>query len=175
VHLIGAVAPAKDSRIVDIGGGASRLVDRLLDDGYAHVTVVDVSAAALDAAQARLRDRAGSVTWCVADARQVRLPEEVDVWHDRAVFHFLTEEADRAGYLDSVRRTLRVGGHVVIATFGPAGPERCSGLPVERYDANKLSRVFGQEFVLVRQLVKQHVTPAGTSQEFTYVVLRRVR
>jgi SAM-dependent methyltransferase len=175
VQLIGAVAPAKDSKIVDIGGGASRVVDRLLDDGYTDVTVVDLSAAALDLARARLGDRAGGVTWCVADAREMRLPEEVDVWHDRAVFHFLTEEADRAGYLDSVRKTLRVGGHVVIATFGPGGPERCSGLPVERYDSDKLSRVFGPEFALVSQLVKQHLTPAGTTQEFIYAVLRRVR
>ena len=175
MQLIGAVAPAKVSRIVDIGGGASRLVDHLLDEGYTDVTVVDVSAAGLDLARARLEDRAGSVTWCVADAREVRLPEEVDVWHDRAVFHFLTEEADRAGYLDSVRRALRAGGHVVVATFGPGGPERCSGLPVERYDADKLARVFGPEFELVRQLVKQHLTPAGTTQEFTYAVLRRIR
>lgn len=161
--------------VVDIGGGASRLVDFLLDDGYTNVTVVDVSAAALDLARARLGDRAESVKWCVADAREVHLPGEVDVWHDRAVFHFLTEDADRASYLASVRRTLRIGGHVVIATFGLGGPERCSGLPVERYDADKLSRVFGPEFALVRQLVKQHLTPAGTTQEFTYAVLRRSR
>jgi ubiquinone/menaquinone biosynthesis C-methylase UbiE len=175
VQSIGAVAPAKNSRIVDIGGGASLLVDRLVDAGYTDVTVVDVSAAALDLAKARLADRAKDVKWLVADARHVRLPEEVDVWHDRAVFHFLITEADRAGYLDSVRRALCVGGHVVIATFALGGPERCSGLPVERYDAEKLSRVFGPDFSLVLELTKQHVTPAGTTQEFTYAILRRAR
>ena len=107
--------------------------------------------------------------------RYLRLSEDVDVWHDRAVFHFLTTEADREAYLNSVRRTLRVGGHVVIATFGPAGPEQCSGLEVQRYDADKLSQFFGPEFALLRNLKKQHLTPAGTAQEFTYAVFRRLR
>ena len=151
-ELIGAVAPAKDSRIVDIGGGASLLVDRLLDQGYSDVIVADISEAALDVARARLGDRGDKVTWQVADARHLRLPQQVDVWHDRAVFHFLTEEADRQAYLDSVRGALRVGGHVVIATFGPGGPDRCSGLQVERYDAGKLSEFIGPEFELVRSL-----------------------
>jgi SAM-dependent methyltransferase len=172
--LIGAVASAKDSRIVDIGGGASLLVDRLLDQGYSDVMVVDISAAALDAAQTRLGDRADRVTWQVADARYLRLPQQVDVWHDRAVFHFLTGEADRQAYLDSLRQALRVGGHVVVATFGLEGPERCSGLPVERYDVGKLSEFLGPEFELVRGLQMQHVTPSGAIQEFTYAAFRRV-
>ena len=162
--MIGAVAPSKDSRIVDIGGGASLLVDRLLDRGYSDLTVVDVSEAALDVARARLGDRAGNVRWRAADARYVRLSEDVDVWHDRAVLHFLTGEADRQEYLDSVRSALRVGGHIVIATFGPTGPDRCSGLEVERYDANKLSQFFGPEFALVRTLEKEHLTPGGMAQ-----------
>lgn len=175
MDLIGAVAPAKASRIIDIGGGASLLVDCLLDQGYSDITVVDISEAALEAARARLAGRGDGVTWLAADARFLRLPEEVDVWHDRAVFHFLTEESDRQAYLASVRAALRVEGHVIIATFGPGGPDHCSGLPVERYDADKLAELFGPPFELVRNLQRQHVTPAGTSQEFTYAVFQRVR
>ena len=137
--------------------------------------MADISEAALGVARARLGDCGGQVTWLVADVRYLRLSQKVDVWHDRAVFHFLTEEADRQAYLNSVRGALRVGGHVVIATFGLGGPERCSGLPVERYDAGKLSEHFGSEFELVRSIGKQHVTPAGAIQEFTYAVLRRHR
>lgn len=175
MDLIGAVAPERDSKIVDIGGGASLLVDCLLDGGYKGLNVVDVSGAALEVARARLGDRGGQVTWLVADVREVRLPEQVDVWHDRAVFHFLTEEADRKAYLDAVRGAVRAGGHVIIATFGPGGPERCSGLPVERYDAARLSEFFGSDFKLVRNLERQHVTPGGATQEFTYAVFQRLR
>jgi ubiquinone/menaquinone biosynthesis C-methylase UbiE len=175
LDLIGAVVPAKDSRIIDIGGGASLLVDRLLDEGYNHVMVADISEAALDAARARLGDRGDMATWLTADVRCLRLPEQVDVWHDRAVFHFLTEGADRQAYLDSVRAALRVGGHIVMATFGSGGPDRCSGLPVERYDTVKLSEFFGPDFKLVRNLERQHVTPAGGTQEFSYTVFRRLR
>ena len=175
MDLIGAVAPARQSRIIDIGGGASLLVHCLLDQGYSDLTVLDISEAALEVARARLGDRGDEVTWLAADARSLRLPEEVDVWHDRAVFHFLTEESDRQAYLASVRAALRVGGHVIIATFGPGGPDHCSGLEVERYDADKLAELFGPPFELVQNLQRQHVTPAGTSQEFTYAVLQRVR
>jgi ubiquinone/menaquinone biosynthesis C-methylase UbiE len=175
LDLIGAVAPAKESKIIDIGGGASLLVDCLLDEGYSYVIVVDISEAALDIARAHLGDRGDTVTWLAADVRYLALPEQVDVWHDRAVFHFLTKEADRQAYLDSVRAALRVGGHIVIATFGSQGPERCSGLPVERYNAGRLSEFFGSEFELARSFQKQHVTPTGATQEFTYAVLRRLR
>lgn len=146
-----------------------------MDEGYSELIATDISEAALDVARARLGNRAGRVKWLVADARHLRLSEPVDVWHDRAVFHFLTDEDDRQAYLGSVRAALQVGGHVVMATFGPGGPERCSGLPVERYDADKLSEFFGSDFELVRSLRRQHVTPAGATQEFTYAVLRRLR
>ena len=173
MDLIGAVAPARETRIIDTGGGASLLVDRLLDLGYDQVIVADISEAALDKARARLGDRAGKVTWLVVDARNLRLSPQVDLWHDRAVFHFLTEEADRQGYLDSVRAVLRPGGHVVIASFGPEGPDRCSGLAVERYDAAKIVETFGQGFELLRSFRQLHETPAGTTQQFTYALLRR--
>lgn len=136
--------------------------------------VVDISAAAIDAARTRLGDRACEVTWHVADARDLHLARQVDIWHDRAVFHFLTEEADRQAYLDSLRAALTVGGYVIMATFAPEGPDRCSGLPVERYDAAKLSQFFGPDFRLVRSLERQHVTPAGALQDYTYAVFQRV-
>lgn len=158
-----------------MGGGASSLVDRLLDAGYVHLTVADISPAALEVARARLGDRAGRVSWLVADARGLRLPEPVDVWHDRAVFHFLTEAADQEAYLQGLRAAVRVGGHAVMATFAPDGPERCSGLPVERYDGAALARRFGPGFELVRSFTKAHATPSGGTHSFTYAVLRRVR
>jgi SAM-dependent methyltransferase len=172
--LIRAVAPDNTGTIVDVGGGASLLVDHLLDQGQRGVIVLDVSAAALDQARERLGERQESVTWLVGDARFTRLPQKVDVWHDRAVFHFLTDPADRGAYLESLRGALRVGGYVVIATFGPGGPEQCSGLPVERYDCDKLTAFFGAEFQLVRCFEQQHMTPGGTAQEFTYAVFRRL-
>jgi len=175
LDLIGAVAPARDGAIVDIGGGASLLVDCLLDRGYTQVMVVDVSEAALKVARARLGARGDVVTWVAADARYVRLPTQVDLWHDRAVFHFLTEEADRQPYLDSVRSALRVGGHLILATFALNGPERCSGLPVRRYDPDSMGEFLGPDFELVQSLEREHVTPGGSSQMFTYVVFRRLR
>ena len=175
MDLIGAVAPAKDSAIVDIGGGASLLVDCLLDRGYDHLTVVDVSEAALEVARARLGTRGEAVTWVAADARRVRLPAQVDLWHDRAVFHFLTEEADRRAYLESVRSALKVGGHLVLATFALNGPERCSGLPVQRYDPDSMGEFLGPDFELVQSLEREHVTPGGSGQLFTYAVFRRLR
>ena len=175
MELLAAVAPRKDSKIVDVGGGASSLVDHLLDRGYSQLTVVDISEAALDVARRRLGDRGRRVTWIVGDVRDLRLADQADVWHDRAVFHFLTHEADQVAYLRSLRTTLRVGGHVIIATFGLQGPEWCSGLPVERYDTDKLSRRLGAEFGLVRSLERLHVTPSGAAQQFTYGVFQRRR
>jgi SAM-dependent methyltransferase len=175
LDLIGAVAPARESAIVDIGGGASLLVDCLLDRGYRHLAVVDVSEAALEIARVRLGPRGDGVAWVAADARYVRLPTQVDLWHDRAVFHFLTEEADRQAYLESVRSALRVGGHVILATFALNGPERCSGLPVRRYDPDSMGEFLGPDFELVQSLEREHVTPGGSSQLFTYAVFRRIR
>jgi ubiquinone/menaquinone biosynthesis C-methylase UbiE len=172
--LIGAVAPGADAKIVDVGSGASSLVDRLLESSYTGVVVVDISQAALDVARSRLGDRGGQVTWLVADVRYLCLPHTVDVWHDRAVFHFLTDDADQRAYLQGVRRSLRVGGYVVMATFALDGPERCSGLPVERYDSAKLVRRFGPDFLLVRSFAKAHVTPSGGTQQFSHAVLRRL-
>jgi ubiquinone/menaquinone biosynthesis C-methylase UbiE len=174
LQLIGAVAPPKESRIVDIGGGASTLVDHLLEQGFTRITVVDISDAALRSARARLGAAGDAVTWLVADARTLKLPEQVDLWHDRAVFHFLTASADQEAYLSALWRAVRVGGHVVVATFGAGGPEKCSGLPVQRYDAAALADRLGTAFTAVRAIVKEHRTPSGAAQQFTYGLFRRV-
>lgn len=163
-----------DEAVVDVGGGASRLVDHLLDRGYEHVTVVDLAESALAASRARLGARSDGVTWLAGDVLTIDLGREISVWHDRAVFHFLTEPSQRAAYVARVRATLRGGGHVVIATFGPNGPETCSGLPTCRYDASGLAAEFGDGFECVRSELEQHVSPTGVAQEFVYVVLRRI-
>jgi 2-polyprenyl-3-methyl-5-hydroxy-6-metoxy-1,4-benzoquinol methylase len=166
LRLIREVAPPA-SRIIDVGGGASTLVDDLLDAGYAKLTVLDISEAALDSARARLKDRATSVTWRCADVTAERLPGVTyDVWHDRAVFHFLTDESDRRAYVRTLRRALSPSGHVVIGTFALNGPERCSGLDVVRYDAIGLQRELGEDFVLTASEEPVHVTPAGKEQRF---------
>lgn len=171
--MIGAVALQKDSHIVDIGGGASTLVDELVARGFARITVVDISEAALRVARERVGGGAVGVRWLAADARELTLPEPVDLWHDRAVFHFLTEVADQEAYLQCLRRALAPGGHVVMATFSLSGPQKCSGLPVVRYDADKLARRLGTDFELLRGIQKPHVTPAGGTQDFTYGLFRR--
>jgi len=158
---------------VDIGGGASTLVDQLLARGFTRITVVDVAAAALDVARNRLGRRGDAVGWHVADVRQLDLGEQVDFWHDRAVFHFLTTSTDQEAYLSVLRETLRIGGHAMIATFGLRGPEKCSGLPVQRYDAEKLLDRLGFGFAQRRALERRHVTPSGATQEFTYGLFER--
>ena len=171
--LITQVAPARDASIVDIGGGASTLVDALLASGYTALTVLDLAPAALQHARERVGATAETVTWVAADVLTVDFPAaSVDVWHDRAVFHFLTQPAARAQYLAQVRRALRPGGHVVIATFADDGPTRCSGLEVARYAAPELHAAFGAEFVLEASEREVHVTPSGATQAFTYCVCR---
>jgi SAM-dependent methyltransferase len=171
--LIETFAKAPDARIVDIGGGASRLVDALRGRGFSAVTVLDISAAALERAKERLGADAANVSWVVADATKWRPPEAYDVWHDRAAFHFLVAASDREAYLDSLRRAVKPGGHAIIATFALDGPEKCSGLPVQRYDPAGLSRAVGEDFELVGQQAHRHTTPWGAVQSFQFSVLRR--
>ena len=140
LELIAQVGATSASAIIDIGGGASRLVDNLVERGFEDVTVLDLSGAALEAAKARLGDRAAQVHWIVADVTVWEPLRAYDIWHDRAAFHFLTEDRDRTAYVARLERTLKVGGYAIIAAFAPDGPERCSGLPVVRYDPVSLSR-----------------------------------
>ncbi len=174
LELIAAIAPPPNAAIVDIGGGASRLVDRLVEKGFEAVTVLDLSGAALAAAKVRLGGRAAEVRWLVADATTWEPPQAYDIWHDRAAFHFLTAEPDRTAYVARLRRALKSGGHAIIATFAPDGPERCSGLPVVRYDAASLGRTLGREFELVDTRRQLHATPWGSTQSFQFSVFRHV-
>jgi SAM-dependent methyltransferase len=162
------------SAIIDIGGGASRLVDHLIDRGFGDVTVLDLSEAALDAAKARLGDRAAKVHWIVADATAWEPSRTYDIWHDRAAFHFLTEASDRSAYIVRLERALKVGGLAIIATFAPDGPERCSGLPVMRYDPAGLGETLGPKFKLIDARRHSHATPWGAAQSFQFSVFRRV-
>ena len=161
-------------RIIDVGGGASTLVDHLLDDGFQYVTVLDISEAALEVAQQRLSQRAALVTWMEADITQITLPHhEYDIWHDRAVFHFLTNAQDRQRYVNAVREAVKPGGHIIVATFASDGPDHCSGLEVARYDPESLYNEFGTDFELLDSTHEEHQTPFGTEQKFIYCYCRK--
>jgi SAM-dependent methyltransferase len=167
--LIEAAIPDRVARVIDVGCGASTLVDDLVARGYRDVTVLDVSSAALDIAKARLGERARAVEWRCDDVTTAPMAEQrYDLWHDRAVFHFLTRAEDRAAYVRQVRRCMKTGGHVIIATFGPEGPAKCSGLDVVRYGSDALQAELGPAFRLERHLTDLHETPAGKVQQFTY-------
>lgn len=172
IDLITCVTDPTDA-VVDVGGGASRLVDHLLDLGYRDLTVVDIAPNSLDASRTRLGTRSADVRWVVADATSLDLGRTVRLWHDRAVFHFLIGDDDRRAYVERVRAHLEVDGHVVMATFGPDGPEQCSGLPVRRSDAAGIADAFGPDFELVRDEFETHVSPTGVQQQFQYALLRR--
>jgi 2-polyprenyl-3-methyl-5-hydroxy-6-metoxy-1,4-benzoquinol methylase len=174
LELLDAVGATAKSAVIDIGGGASRLVDALLDRDYGDVTVLDLSEAAIAIAKARLGERAASVSWLVDDVTRWQPSRSYDVWHDRAVLHFLTEASDRTAYAARLTRALRPGGHAIIGTFALDGPERCSGLPVVRYDAAKLSDVLGSAFQLVETRRHDHSTPWGATQRFQFSVFRRL-
>jgi len=171
IHAAGAKA---DSAIIDVGGGASRLVDALIGQRYRDLTVLDVSEIAVAIAKSRLGDRAAAVTWIVADVTHWQPTRRYDLWHDRAAFHFLTEAADRTAYVACLAKALRPGGHAIIGTFAMDGPERCSGLPVVRYDAGRLSAALGSSFVLVDERRHDHRTPWDAVQRFQFSVFRRV-
>lgn len=159
----------RTARIIDVGGGESTLVDDLVAGGWRNLTVLDISRIAIDVTRSRLGANADAVEWVVGDITKADVPADAyDVWHDRAVFHFLTDAADRAMYVEKVRQSVKPGGHVIIGTFGPDGPTKCSGLDVRRYDADSLHREFGRKFYLVDSLKELHETPFGTTQQFLY-------
>jgi SAM-dependent methyltransferase len=174
LSLIEEAEPRRDGAIIDVGGGISPLVDELLAVGYRDVTVLDLAPSAIERARERLGAmRAARVTWLEADVCTAALePARYDVWHDRAVFHFLTDPAARDAYIAQVRRAVRPGGLVLVATFAEDGPTQCSGLDVVRYSATALHGTFGREFRLVRSVREVHVTPWGARQPFTYCVCR---
>ncbi|MDP3795861.1 MAG: class I SAM-dependent methyltransferase [Polaromonas sp.] len=169
LSLIEKAAPDRAMSVMDVGGGESTLVDDLLAAGYRDVSVLDISRAAIDATRQRLGPAGNAVTWWVEDVTRVALPAaRYDVWHDRAVFHFLTDAGQRQAYVRQVMRAVKPGGHVIVATFGPEGPAQCSGLDVVRYDAQGLHGEFGEAFRLVESATEVHQTPSGTTQQFIY-------
>lgn len=171
--LIEKAAASRSASIIDVGGGESTLVDDLLARGYQNITVLDISQTAIDANKQRLAKASDLVHWLVADMTKIELdPWAYDVWHDRAVFHFLTSDSDRVAYVRQVARGVRHGGHVIVSTFGPEGPTKCSGLNVVRYDAESLHREFGVHFRLLESSKELHETPFGTVQQFLYCYCR---
>jgi SAM-dependent methyltransferase len=174
LRLLEAAGLTRDSRVVDIGGGDSHLVDHLVDRGVRHVAVLDVSSAALDRAHRRLRNAAAVPTWIEADVTGEWTLEPVDIWHDRAVFHFLTLAEDRDAYRTRLLRTLKPDGTAIIATFAADGPEHCSGLPVVRYSPESLVEALGPGFELIEAVPYVHTTPWGSTQSFQYSRMRRM-
>jgi 2-polyprenyl-3-methyl-5-hydroxy-6-metoxy-1,4-benzoquinol methylase len=172
MRMIEKVVASKEEAIIDVGGGASLLVDTLLQQGYQRLAVLDISAAALRCAQQRLCERAEQVEWFTTDVTSFSPPHPFALWHDRAVFHFLTAAEDRTKYLSVLRKALEPGAHLVIATFAEDGPEKCSGLPVERYGGDKIVRTFGPQFKLLEQQAESHTTPSGMEQKFNYFLLQ---
>lgn len=169
LELISSVGTPFDSNIIDVGGGASTLVDDLLRNGFKNISVLDLSSSALDVARKRLGTAGDRVTWIAGDICDVKLPEQAyDIWHDRAVFHFLTEPANRAAYVRQVMKSVKPGGHVIVATFAPDGPDQCSGLPVARYAPGQLHGEFGPSFELLEHVSEEHKTPWGSVQHFVY-------
>ncbi|MDD2918228.1 class I SAM-dependent methyltransferase [Rhodoferax sp.] len=169
LELIRSVGTPLDANMIDVGGGASTLVDDLLRNGFKNISVLDLSASALDVAHNRLGTQGDSVTWISGDICVANLPDQTyDIWHDRAVFHFLTDPADRAAYVQQVMKSVKPGGHVIVATFAPDGPEQCSGLPVARYAPGQLHQEFGPSFELLEHMSEEHKTPWGSVQHFVY-------
>lgn len=171
--LIAAADLARDAAILDVGGGASHLPRELLRAGYTDITVADLSTAALERGTSELGDESDRIAWVEADVRRYDFGRRFDLWHDRAVLHFMTEAGDREGYLEVLRRTLRPEGHLILASFGPDGPTRCSGLPVHRCSEAELCRVLGPDFHLVSCQDVVHRTPSGAHQEFIYAHFQR--
>jgi SAM-dependent methyltransferase len=172
LELIEEAALPGEAAIVDIGGGASRLAGELIQRGYGDLTVADISAKAMEQARADLGEDAARVRWVEADVRSHDFGRHFDLWHDRAVFHFMVEEADREAYLAVLDRSLKPGGHLILATFGPHGPTECSGLPVRRYDATDLADLLS-DYDLLSCRQQDHRTPSGNLQQFIYAHLRR--
>ena len=173
LELIALAGLSADATIIDIGGGASRFVDALVERKIGQITVLDLSAAALDAAKERLGERGAGVEWVVADVTTWEPSQTYDLWHDRATFHFLTDASDRSAYVRHLKKAVRSGGHVIIGTFALDGPERCSGLPIVRYDEGMLGAILGSDFRLIDSRRHDHTTPWGAVQRFRFSTFRR--
>lgn len=175
LRMITNTGVGREAAIIDVGGGNSTLVDDLLENGYVDLSVLDISGKAIAGSKERLGRKAEDVIWIEADITSAELPKDhYDVWHDRAVFHFLTDPDDRRKYVELVLRSLKPGGHIIVASFGLEGPEKCSGLDVVRYSPDSMHDEFGDAFRLVKSVGETHNTPFGTTQEFVYCYCRKV-
>ena len=174
LELVKTAAIDKSARIIDVGGGASTLVDYLLDAGYQNITVLDIAQAAIDQAKRRLGERAGNVVWIKKDVTAFSADEAFDIWHDRAVLHFLTDEDEQKKYVAVLRRTLKLGGQAIIAAFNLDGPDKCSGLDIVRYNAESMSALLGRAFQLIETVTEEHATPRGSSQSYVYCRFNKV-
>lgn len=173
VEWIKELVPNLSDPVIDVGGGASTLADDLLAEGYRDITVVDISGKALSHTRERLRDKADRITWIEGDILQTELPENhYMLWHDRAVFHFLTDENDQETYIESIKMSLKGGGFVIMAAFAPEASPKCSGLPVERYDVEKIVERLGRGFRLLGSVKELHITPGGVEQMYLYSKFR---
>ncbi len=168
LQLIRDVGVLSDTPIIDVGGGASTLVDHLLDDGYRDITILDIAASAFEHSRARLGSRADTVEWIVADVTRFEAPRSFGLWHDRAVLHFLTDADDRQRYLQALESAIAPGAHLILSTFGPEGPLKCSGLDVRRYDTDMMNELVGDLFELRSEELETHTTPGGSTQQFLY-------
>jgi trans-aconitate methyltransferase len=175
LDAVASTAPRLDAPLIDVGGGSSRLTAALLDAGHSDITVLDRSEAALDLARRRLGARADTVTWLAADLLAWQTPRQYAIWHDRAVLHFFTDPTDRSRYVDALRSAVMSGGHAIIATFAPGGPDHCSGLPVQRSSAQEIADLLGHDFQLLHARIREHRTPSGAVQPFTWVTAQRTR
>jgi 2-polyprenyl-3-methyl-5-hydroxy-6-metoxy-1,4-benzoquinol methylase len=173
LQLIRKIQLTHDAPIIDVGGGSSLLVDHLCKEGYTNISVLDVSAKALATARDRLGDDASKVEWQQQDVTRFTPPHRFSLWHDRAVFHFLTDKSDRENYLKVLNNALEADGHIIIATFAIGGPTKCSGLDIVQYDADKLMAELGTGFELVENRAEVHITPTNAEQKFTYFLLNR--
>jgi len=173
LKLIGCSGVPQSGAVIDVGGGASLLVDYLIRDGFENITVLDISSTALRTAQERLGESAKLVDWIEADITRFQTTEQFDLWHDRAVFHFLTQASERKRYVDLLHQTIKPGGHIIIAAFAMGGPKKCSGLDIVQYDATKLSQELGELFTLIEQEDEMHITPSGNEQAFGYYCFKK--
>jgi hypothetical protein len=173
LRLVKSAAADRSTPIIDVGGGASRLVDNLLEEGYSDITLLDISDIALSRAKTRLGELSQNVTWIVSDITEWTASRHWSIWHDRAVFHFMTDAHAQDAYIRALKQGTSSGSKVIVATFALNGPERCSGLPVQRYSAATLADRLGTDFQLYDEAIESHKTPFGTTQEFIYAAFRR--
>ena len=168
LQLIRNTGLAHDAPIIDVGGGASVLVDYLCEEGYTNVSVLDISAKALAYCQARLGDNANRVEWYEEDVTKFKPPHQFSLWHDRAVFHFLTEQDQKKKYIEILNKSLKPGGYLILAAFAIGGPSRCSGLDIVQYNSEKLLKDLGEGYILIEEVKEMHITPAKKEQLFSY-------